>query len=120
MKKQNKPDYYNDVMRIVRNYVEYGYYKKEPKKAATAIRRKYKEKTLEDCLETFNRGCEVYQQAISFVDEHKDFYEDLFRKKEPVRTYSAEEITFFNQHSDFPKELLGSVILFIYNWHHQR
>ena len=120
MNKQNKPDDYNDVMRVVRNYVEYGDYKKEPKKAATAIRRKYKEKTLEDCLKTFNRGCEVYQKAILFVNEHKDFYEDLFEKYEPVRIYSAEEIAFFNTSPDFPNELVGGVILFIYNWHHQR
>ena len=119
MEEKQKIVFYNDVFSVVRNYVEYEYYKKSPELAAAAIRRKYKEKTLEETLRVFTYVGDAYQQAISFVEKHQDYYRDLFQKNAST-DFSTDEMAFFKQFQNIPPPLLGGILHFIYDWHYLR
>ena len=59
---------------VVRNFIEYGNYARDINKAARIIHKHHPDISLATCEAEFRKYMAAYIDAISFVDEHKDYY----------------------------------------------
>jgi hypothetical protein len=109
------------VFCVVRNFIEYGNYGKDKKKAVATIHRYHPEIPLSECDDAFHAYLQVYSDTISFVNANKDYYR-AFKNDPPTGKWpiTKEEAPFFREHSNVPEDIIRSIIWFIYDWRHVR
>jgi hypothetical protein len=110
------------VLFVVRNFVEYGNYGKIETRAIKVIHKHFPKKNIEDIRHMFFSYVRVFQNAIDFVDRHRDFYWDRYKKKliTPLHSNTAEEQLFIDQNRDVPEIIIKMMIYWIFDWHHVR
>ncbi|CAN5334549.1 hypothetical protein BH10BAC1_BH10BAC1_11110 [soil metagenome] len=115
-------NFYDRIIYVLRNFIEYGNYNKEPKKAIKVIHKYFPEKTIEECTTAFNSCLSAYQDAIVFVGENKDQYwkaEENRKNNLPPQKITA-ELNFVKKHKDVPEATIKHIIGWVLNWHHER
>jgi hypothetical protein len=115
-------NFYDRIIYVLRNFVEYGNYNKEPKKAIKVIHKYFPEKTIEECATGFNNCLNVYMDAIVFVGENKDHYfeKEKNRENNVVPKNFIKELDFIKKHKVVPEATIKHIIGWVFNWHHER
>jgi hypothetical protein len=111
----------NRVLFTVRNFVEYGTYGRDIRKASKTIHKHHPGATLNNCETAFLKYQEAYYGAIEFVEKSKDYYWSIRNNKSgfPAEK-SPQEREFFSRHPDVPAHIIQAMIYFIFDWHHVR
>jgi hypothetical protein len=109
------------VFCVVRNFIEYGNYGKDKKKAVATIHHHHPEIPLSECDDAFNAFLQVYSDTISFVNANKDHYRAI-KNDPPAGKWptTKEEAAFFREHDNVPEDIIRAMIWFIYDWRHVR
>ena len=113
-------DFESRVLYVVRNFIEYGSYGKNPLKAVKVIRTHFPETGLETCRKTFDRYVETYNDVIAFVGENIGHYISHFNTTGKFRTgeITDNERVLLSDHPDIPEGIIIWMIQFILYWHH--
>ncbi len=109
---------------MVRNFVEYGSYGKDLKRAVKRLHSYHSERILEDCGRLFRDYLKAYLAAIDFVDTHQEYYSEKYRERQSGKAVSPgnskKELEFMNKHKEVPASEIDAMIFFIFDWHHLR
>jgi len=117
-----RPAFEEQVMQVVRNLVEYGNYRRDEARAAKALKGRCPDRSLEACRAILPTYIAAYRAGIAFVAEHQPMYDDLRRRLPAARTADLKVVEegFFDAHPAVPRDLMGSVLFFLHDWHHMR
>lgn len=109
------------VLYVVRNFIEYGRYGRDEKKAVKIIRKHHPDISLPACQDAFDAYLHAYSDTISFVNANIEHYWAL-KKNPPAGKWpiTKEETDFFQKHNNVPEDIIRSMIWFIFDWHHVR
>ncbi len=114
-------DFNERVLYIVRNFIEYGRYDRDEKKAVRIIHKHHPEKTLTACQDQFTIYAKAYTDAILFVKKNQERYWALKKNQQRGQWIkSKEEVVFIQEHRDIPEDMQIWMIWFIFDWHHVR
>jgi hypothetical protein len=108
-------EFYDRLVYVARNLVEYKNYGGDPLKALKIVQKYFPGKSKEECNDQFTKVCEIYKAAIQFAHEHKEYYylndKTLFvsREKEFEEKYRA-----------VPPSVVKHILGWVYNWHLDR
>lgn len=108
------------VMFVVRNFIEYGNYKKSPENAVRVIQKHHPEKTRKESRETFLKYVNIHNEIISFVGKNLELYRKQEVEKQKNDSLNIAEIQFILTHSDIPEDIIRTMIWYIFDWHHVR
>ncbi|MCU0848963.1 MAG: hypothetical protein MUD12_13840 [Spirochaetes bacterium] len=113
-------DFESRVLYVVRNFIEYGNYGKNPLKAVKVIRSHFPGSDLETCRKAFDRYIETYNDVITFVGKNIKHYISHFNNTGKFRTRetTVNERVLISEHPDIPEGILIWMIQFIFFWHH--
>jgi hypothetical protein len=106
------------VLFIVRNYFEYGSYRKDAAQAVRTIQGFFPDRSCDECDSAFRRYYQAYEDTVEFVNGHADRYWDFHRTGTKDRELVKWEAAHGKKHGDIPPPLLSFMISFIFFWHH--
>jgi hypothetical protein len=106
---------------VVRNFVEYGNYARDIKKAARIIHGHHPDIPSATCETEFRKYMGAYIDAVTFVDEHREYYHRQWDTETAGSApKSKDELLFLKKHSGVPENTIMEMIYFIFAWHHLR
>ena len=77
--------------------------------------------SLAACEEEFRKYMGAYVDAITFVDEHKEFYRKQWDTESAGSALKSEdELLFYKKHPAVPEHTITTMIYFIFDWRHLR
>lgn len=113
-------DFQERVLYVVRNYLEYGTYGRDEKRAVKTIHKHHPEVPLAACQDAFRAYVRAYTDAIAFVEAHQECYWSCQRDPSRESDVKAKEAEFIRDHPDFPEALVQGMNWSIFDWRHVR
>ncbi|TAL37040.1 MAG: hypothetical protein EPN93_06330 [Spirochaetes bacterium] len=111
--------YYERLVYVARNFLEYENYGSNKAKAVKIISRYFPEKTTGECAIDFDSVCEVYKNAIAFARSNSAIYFEWRKTKErsPLDTL---EKNFKESQKNVPVKTIDHILGWVYDWHLER
>lgn len=108
------------IFSIVRNFVEYGYYKKNEALAIKTLAKHLPNITIPDCTAAFTNAVTIYHEASDDLD--KRIRQCREKKQNPdVKQLQEEQIELFVRNNPgISKKLIAMIVYWIYHWHYER
>jgi hypothetical protein len=114
-------EYYDRLFSMVRNFVEYGNYQRNPEKAIQLLWKKYfPNKPKEECAHDFNTCCSAYTDAIGLVKTNELHYKQYYSNPQKTDLPIEAEMAYRKLYPTVPEKLLNSFIGWTYHWHCER
>lgn len=118
-----RPTTFEDrVLQMARCLVEYHYYGDDENKAVKILHKHHPELERSVCARIFGLYTRAYADSIVFVNAHSKTYWERYNARHqgaPEEDFPAER-EFFRKHPEVPVDILGTMIFWIFDWHHVR
>ena len=118
---KRKPLSFEDrLFTMTRNLVEYGNYGKSHLNAAKRLHSYFPEIALDFCENQICRTVEVYEKAVVFVEQNRDYYWQEYKKGNYFQgnCISEKEAEFIEENGAISENLIKSMIGWIFFWRH--
>ena len=118
MANENLMNYEERILYIVRNLIENKHYNNDVTKAAKILKKYFTDRSLATCKADLELFIATYQDAITFVESNKA---DYWKSKEgELDSLKEKEKLFYQSREKISETALQSLLLWIFNWYHER
>lgn len=108
------------IFSTVRNFVEYGYYKKSESLAIKTLSKHLPEIGIRDCTTSFRNAVRIYKEASDDLDKNIREYREE-KKNTDIKKLLERQIELSEgKNPDTSKKLIGMIVYWLYHWHYER